>query len=120
MISRTTTTDKLKVDATTQCAVSMTTKATMASLSKSTNTRTVCLQTGRITEEVGCFCFPHLLGPAKADASTQCAVRMTLKATQVSVNPRGSRTVAVQTMTSMATEPSSGCASTHCGVMYFC
>ncbi|XP_049273779.1 uncharacterized protein LOC119399699 isoform X2 [Rhipicephalus sanguineus] len=111
MISRTTTTDKLKVDATTQCAVSMTTKATMASLSKSTNTRTVCLQTGRITEEVG---------PAKADASTQCAVRMTLKATQVSVNPRGSRTVAVQTMTSMATEPSSGCASTHCGVMYFC
>ncbi|KAH7943871.1 hypothetical protein HPB52_012029 [Rhipicephalus sanguineus] len=94
-----------------ECAVSMTTKATMASLSKSTNTRTVCLQTGRITEEVG---------PAKADASTQCAVRMTLKATQVSVNPRGSRTVAVQTMTSMATEPSSGCASTHCGVMYFC
>ncbi|XP_075725452.1 THAP domain-containing protein 10 isoform X2 [Rhipicephalus microplus] len=58
-------------------------------------------------------------GPEKADASTQCAVRMTMKATQALSHPRGLRTVAVQTMISMANERLSGCASTPYGVMYF-
>ncbi|KAH6942881.1 hypothetical protein HPB50_011414 [Hyalomma asiaticum] len=82
---------RLKVDATSQCAIFMTSKGTMATLAKSTNT--VGLQAVRITEDVG---------RVKVDASTQCAVRMTLKATQAAFNPRGSRTVGVQTMNSMA------------------
>ncbi|KAL1443888.1 hypothetical protein MTO96_045773, partial [Rhipicephalus appendiculatus] len=52
MISRTTTTDKLKVDATTQCAVPMMSRAAAACLEKNTKTTTVSLQTGRIAEEL--------------------------------------------------------------------
>ncbi|XP_075725451.1 uncharacterized protein LOC119180410 isoform X1 [Rhipicephalus microplus] len=110
MVKRTTTTDKRKADAMTQCAVPMMSRATAAYIDKNTKTTTVCLQTGCITAEVG---------PEKADASTQCAVRMTMKATQALSHPRGLRTVAVQTMISMANERLSGCASTPYGVMYF-
>ncbi|XP_065311914.1 uncharacterized protein [Dermacentor albipictus] len=77
---------KLKIDATTQCAVLMTPKATMAVRTKRTST--VGLQTGRIVEQMGL---------RKADVATQCAVPMTLKATQATVNPRSTRTVGIQT-----------------------
>ncbi|XP_065311904.1 pre-mRNA-splicing factor 38B-like isoform X2 [Dermacentor albipictus] len=86
---------KLKIDATTQCAVLMTPKATMAVRTKRTST--VGLQTGRIVEQMGCSCSPYLLGLRKADVATQCAVPMTLKATQATVNPRSTRTVGIQT-----------------------
>ncbi|XP_049524148.1 uncharacterized protein LOC119453496 isoform X5 [Dermacentor silvarum] len=92
MVSKATTTAKLKVDATTQCAVLRIPKSTMASRVKLTST--TGMQTERITEEVG---------PQKADVATQCAVRMALKASQAAVNPRSTRTAGVQT-TSMTSQ----------------
>ncbi|XP_075559882.1 uncharacterized protein LOC142591439 [Dermacentor variabilis] len=85
MVSKATTTAKLKVDATTQCAVLMTPKATMASRVKLAST--VGVQTDRMTEEVG---------KLKIDATTQCAVLMTPKAT-MAVRTKRTSTVGLQT-----------------------
>ncbi|XP_054925791.1 uncharacterized protein [Dermacentor andersoni] len=85
MVSKATTTAKLKVDATTQCAVLMTPKATMASRVKLAST--VGVQTDRVTEEVG---------KLKIDATTQCAVLMTPKAT-MAVRTKRTSTVGLQT-----------------------
>ncbi|XP_065311896.1 THAP domain-containing protein 10-like isoform X1 [Dermacentor albipictus] len=85
MVSKATTTARLKVDATTQCAVLMTPKATMASRGKLASS--VGVQTDRMTEDVG---------KLKIDATTQCAVLMTPKAT-MAVRTKRTSTVGLQT-----------------------
>ncbi|XP_049524146.1 uncharacterized protein LOC119453496 isoform X2 [Dermacentor silvarum] len=70
MVSKATTTAKLKVDATTQCAVLRIPKSTMASRVKLTST--TGMQTERITEEVGVAAQTELTSVGLQALETQC------------------------------------------------